>query len=101
MKVTKPRLPSTQTTNKTVRARTAELSEHRHFASTGENSAQLQDEIKATTTEEREVLLAELQKGGFKVDVTTSQSLGMKADLNIPWSKLRVIRRYGHRYTHE
>ena len=52
--------------------------------------------IKATTAEEREVLLAELQKGGFKVDVTTSQSLGMKADLNIPWSKLRVIRRYGN-----
>ena len=93
MKVTKPRLPSTKATNKTVRARTAELSEHRNFASKGESSTQLQDEVKATTTEERELLLSELQKGGFKVDVSTCQSLGMKADLNIPWSKLRVIRR--------
>ena len=88
MKATKPRFPSTMATNKTVRARTAELSEHRNFTSKGESSTQLQDELKATTTEEREVLLMELQKGGFKEDVSTSQSLGMKADLNIPWSKL-------------
>ena len=94
MKVTKPRLPSTKTTRTTIRARTAELSEYRNFVSKGESSTQLQDEIKVTTTEERELLLSELQKGGFKVDVSTSQSLGMKADLNIPWAKLRVIRRY-------
>ena len=96
MKVTKPRLPSTMTTRKTIRARTAELGEHRKLVSKGESSIQLQEEVKATTAAERELLLAELQKGGLKVDVSTSQSLGMKADLNIPWSKLRVIRRYCH-----
>lgn len=93
MKVTKPRLSSTKATNKTVRARTAELSEHRNFASKGASSTQLQDEVKVTTTEERELLLEELQNGGFKVEVSTKQSLGMKADLNIPWAKLRVLRR--------
>ena len=49
----------------------------------------MQDEVKVITTEERELLLVE---GGFKVEVSTKQSLGMKADLNIPWAKLRVIR---------
>ena len=93
MKVTKPRVPSTATTSKTVRARTAELGEHRAFTSKGETAAQLQDEVKACTAAERELIVAELHKGGMKVELFTSQSLGMKADLNIPWSKLRVIRR--------
>ena len=79
-------------TNKTVRARTAELSGHCNFASKGASSTQLEDEVKVIT-EERELLLVQLQKGGFKVEVSTKQSLGMKADLNIPWAKLRVIRR--------
>lgn len=72
MKVTKPRLPSIKTTRTTIRARTAELSKYRKFVSKGESSTQLQDEIKVTTTEERELLLLELQKGGFKANVSTS-----------------------------
>ena len=49
MKVTKPRLSSNKATNKTVRARTAELSGHCNFASKGASSTQLQDEVKVTT----------------------------------------------------
>ena len=54
---------------------------------------QLQDEVKACTPAERELLLANLQKGGFKVAVPTDQALALKADLNIPWSNMRVVRR--------
>lgn len=54
---------------------------------------QLQDEVKACTPAEREMLLEDLTKGGFKVAVPTDQALALKADLDIPWSKLRVVRR--------
>lgn len=42
--------------------------------------------------EEREEILTELQ-GGFKVQIPTHKALAMKADLGIPWAKLRAIRR--------
>ena len=64
MKVTKPRVPSTATTSKTVRARTAELGEHQAFTSKGETAAQLQNEVKACITAEHELIVAELHKGG-------------------------------------
>ena len=60
MKVTKPRLPSTRTTSKT---RPAEIGEHRNFASKGENSTWLQDEVKATSVAECELLLGLWHEG--------------------------------------
>ena len=65
----------------------------RHLISGGSEMFQLQDEVKACTPAEREKLLVDLQHGGFKVAVPTDQALALKADLNIPWSKLRVVRR--------
>ena len=59
----------------------------------GEQGFQLGDEIKQCSMEEREEILKELQ-GGFKVRIPTNCALAMKADLGIPWSKLRAIRRY-------
>ena len=96
MKVTKPRNSSTSAASSTVRARTAEIATHRTFTSGGESATavQLQDEVKACSVVDWEAILAELTKAGGRVEVSTAQSLGMKADLNIPWSKLRVIRRY-------
>lgn len=41
---------------------------------------------------DRESILEVLQDG-YKVQVPTNQALAMKADLGIPWSKLRAIRR--------
>ena len=93
MKVTKPRVDSQYVTRKTIRNRTQELGEHRHLVSGGSEIFQLQEEVKACTPTDRELLLADLQQGGVKVAVPTNQALAMKADLNIPWSKLRVIKR--------
>lgn len=93
MKVTKPRVDSSSATKKTTRNRSRELGEHRHLTSLGSDVHQLQDELKACTVEERQLILSDLQKGGFQVAVSTSQAVAMKADLGIPWSKLRTIRR--------
>ena len=32
--------------------------------------------------------------GSFRVHIPAEMSLVLKADLNIPWSKLRTMRRY-------
>ena len=93
MKVTKPRVDSQTASKKTTKVWTQQLGEHRHLISGGSEMFQLQDEVKACTPAEREQLLVDLQKGGFKVAVPTNQALALKADLNIPWSKLRVVRR--------
>lgn len=33
-------------------------------------------------------------KGNFLVRIPAEKSVAMKADLNIPWNKLRIMRRY-------
>jgi hypothetical protein len=73
-------------------ARTRELDQHREVVSGGDKSFQLAGEVKACTLEEREKILEDLQSG-IKVVIPTSHALAMKADLGIPWSKLRAIRR--------
>lgn len=85
-------MPSSQATRKTVLDRTKELNQHRDVVSGGEHSFQLAREVKACSLEERENILMELQSG-IKVVIPTSHALAMKADLGIPWSKLRAIRR--------
>ena len=80
----KPRVNSETACRKTTKLRTQQLGEHRHLISGGSDMIQLTDEVKACTPAERELLLADLQKGGFKVAVPTDQALALKADLNIP-----------------
>lgn len=92
MRVTKLRVDSGSAGMKTTRNRTRELGEHRHLTSQGSEICQLQDEVKACSPDERQQILANFQT----VVVSTSQAVAMKADLGIPWSKLRVIRRYMH-----
>ena len=57
---------------------------------------QLSDEVhSAHSRQERQQLIEELSRlpGNSKVVVPTSESLAFKTDLQLPWNKLRVIRR--------
>ena len=92
MKVTNPRVSSTEASSKTVRGRSLELSKHRKVCSGGEQAYQLGREVKASSIEDRERILEDLQNG-FKIQIPTNHALAMKADLGIPWSKLRAIRK--------
>ena len=93
MRVSKPRVNSSAASKETVRTSTVELSKHRSLSSRGADVVQLQEEIKARTSIERKQILSELYKGGFKVEVPVKQILALKADLCIPWIKLREVRR--------
>ena len=55
-----------------------------------ESQKQMQIEVRAIPKEERQKLLSE---AGVGVEMTASQALAIKADLAIPWYRLRVLRR--------
>ena len=93
MKVRNCRVPSEQATSKTVLARSKELVQHRRVCSGGDEAYQLGREAKICTIEDREKILQELQDG-VKIQIPSSSALALKADLGIPWAKLRAIRRY-------
>ena len=54
---------------------------------------QLGHELRACDSADRKQVLEDLG-GAFHVKIPTESSLALKADLNIPWSKLRTLRRY-------
>ena len=56
-----------------------------------DTKAQLQAEVKMLTSEDRQDLL---KSAVITIDIPPEQGLAIKADLAIPWNKLRVIRRY-------
>ena len=75
--------------SKTVRRRSSELEDIRVTMSK-DSQAQLQAEVKGLPAEDRMKLLS---SAGITLDIPPEKGLAMKADLAIPWNKLRTIRR--------
>ena len=67
------------------------MSKLREDLSGGESQQQMVDEIRMTSKEEREEIMKELN---FIIDVSPEQCLAMKAELCLPWKKLRLMRSY-------
>ena len=63
----------------------------RDIVSKGASVKQLQFEVKNLTREEREAILHSILEAA--ITIPPEQILAMKADLSIPWNKLRVVRR--------
>ena len=91
MPVTGCRVSSSAASKRTLKRRSDELSRLQSFTSCGDFSAQFQAEIRALSKEQQEDLLQGIH---LPVVIPTEQALAMKADMAIPWNKLRVIRRY-------
>ena len=94
VRVPQPRVPFSEACSKTVRTRTQCMSTIRELVSAGDATIQLKGELQACSSQERQKLLEALAKDGCKVVIPPDEALAMKADLGIPWSKLRVVRRY-------
>jgi len=90
-KVTKPRVSSELASVKTVRRRSFEVSKHRDAVSGGSGLIQMADEVRILQREERQQLLKDAD---VKIIVPALDGLAMKADLTLPWNKLRSMRRY-------
>ena len=84
------RVPTSEASRKTINRRTQQIGQIRSNISGGESSNQLQEEVRCLPKEERQKLLRE---GGFTIDIPPEHGLAMKADLALPWSKLRVVTR--------
>ena len=91
IKVSSPTVPSGQSSHDTKRRRSEEISKIRHQISLGDDNAQFTDEIKMLPSEEREKLMKE---ANFSITIPPEEGLAMKADLCLPWRKLRIMRRY-------
>ena len=90
MKVAECRVPSSDASKRTVRRRNDNIGEVRSITSGGEALVQLASEIKSLNKEDREGLLLEAQ---LPIVIPVDHALSMKADLGIPWNKLRILRR--------
>ncbi len=62
----------------------------REVASGGDSTSQLAAEVNYLSKSQREELLPQVQ---LPVVIPADHALAMKADLAIPWTKLRVLRR--------
>ena len=69
----------------------------RHLLSAGDEQQQLRDEMKILPKDERDKLTKD---ANFSVYVPPEQGLAMKADMSLPWNKLRMMRRYNHVHVH-
>ena len=90
MKVTSSSVPSGESSQDTRRRRSHEMSRIRDELSKGDIQQQMADEMKLLPRDERDTLMKEAK---FNIYVPPEQGLAMKADLCLPWKKLRIMRR--------
>ena len=90
MAVTKCRVKSSEASDKTVMRRTRNLSQLRTCICGGDVSVQMTSELRTLKKEEREELLREAK---LPVQIPPDHALAIKADLALPWAKMRVIAR--------
>lgn len=87
MKITKSTTPSSKCSRDTLRHRSNEISKVREILSVGDTNEQIVNEMKQIPKDERSDLMRE---ANFHVHIP---ALAMKADLCLPWKKLRIMRR--------
>lgn len=88
-------MPTGKAAPRTVRKRSQSLANVRLAVTAGDTTAQIAHEVMGQQRANREELLKELRKvdGNCLVRIPVQASLAMKADLNIPWYKLRIVKR--------
>ena len=93
VQVRKPRVPTGKARPSTIRERSHSLSNLRSKLSAGDTVYQFSHELRTCDLDDRKQVLEELG-GAFEVHIPTESLLAFKADLKIPWNKLRTIKRY-------
>ena len=83
--------PTSRASSKTVARRNRVLTAVRDIVSAGDSTSQMQCEVQHLGKEERQDLL---RRAGIIVDIPVDAGVAMKAELALPWTKLRVMRRY-------
>lgn len=84
------RVSSSEASKWTLKRRTESIKRVRSLTSGGDTTVQMAAEVKSLSKEEREKIILEAQ---LPIIIPTDHALALKADLSIPWCKLRVLRR--------
>ena len=84
------RKTSTEASQQTVLRRSHHLAQVGESISGGASIIQLQSEMRCLSKEERQEVL---KNANLPIVIPTEHVLAMKADLSLPWAKLRVISR--------
>lgn len=90
MQVPGCRVSSSEASARTVKRRVEVLDSVREIASGSDSSSQFAAEFHCQSREHREELLRQVK---LPLAIPVNHALAIKADLAIPWSKLRVLRR--------
>ena len=90
MRVTRPQLGTSEVSKRTLRRQSQEVQQVRRIIGGEDYSLLFHQELRSLTREQRGKLLLD---AGLTIDIPPEQGLAMKADLAIPWNKLRVFRR--------
>lgn len=95
--MSRPRVATSDAASRTKRRRSHQLADIRETISGGAKAAQdqLQDEVLLLDKEEREKLLRDPT---FSGTLFTIDAMATKANLSLPWHKLRIMRKYGLGY---
>lgn len=98
VRVRQARVPTGKAASRTIRKRSHSLANVRTALSAGDDTSQFAHELHSSSrnAEDRQRLMDEIRHmgGKFLFQVSAESSVAMKADLNIPWNKMRAMRRY-------
>ena len=95
MPVSGCRVSSSEASSRTLRRRSLQLTQVREVVSGGCSTEQLQHDVAHMSKESREAILGE---ASLPVHIPVDHGLAMKSDLQLPWNKMRAIRRYMYMY---
>lgn len=84
-------MKTSEASSKTVTYRNRALANLRNNISGGDSTVQLQSELRSLNKEERERVLKE---ANLPITIPPEHVLAMKADLALPWARMRDISRY-------
>lgn len=84
-------IKSSKASQKTIQRRTKAISAFRAIITADDSATQLESKVKSLGRKEREELL---KNAGITVSIPPEAGLAMKAELSLPWTKLRSVRRY-------
>jgi len=90
MRVPKATVPTSKASAKRVAWRNQVLHQLRDTISGGDSNCQMQEEIHGLPKGEQQKILKE---ANLTIDIPPEHGAAMKADLALPWNKLRILRR--------
>ena len=90
MHVTNSKRPISKASSKTLHRYRKQVQKVRHVLTSDDPTILLREEIRSLSKNEKNSLLKD---AGITLDISPEQGLAIKADLTLPWNKIRMIRR--------